>query len=42
MNEFFKALCLRLIKKGLKTIDEIPESYREEIREILDAQESGI
>ena len=38
MSEALKALFLRLILRGLKSIDDIPEVYRAEIQDILDSQ----
>ena len=38
MSEALKALLLRLILRGLKSIDDIPEAYRAEIQDALDAQ----
>lgn len=28
-----------LIKKGLRTIDTVPEKYREEVKELLESEE---
>lgn len=35
------AVYVSLIKKGLKTIDDVPEGMRDEVRRLLDEGESN-
>ena len=42
MSEALKALFLRLILRGFKSIDDIPETYRAEIQDILDTQNEAV
>ena len=42
MSEVLKALFLRLILRGFKSIDDIPEAYRTEIQDILDMYNEAV
>ena len=35
------AIYYRLIQKGLKTIDDVPEKYRAAVQALLDAEVTG-